>query len=65
MNADNIRDVFGGFIGLKIVDISQHDKSEWEEEGKVYIHLLFDNGWTLQFNLNDGSVTSEGPTFND
>lgn len=40
----NIREVLGVLIGRTVVDITQHDPEEFDEDGNVYIQFHFDNG---------------------
>ena len=49
----NIRDVLGRFIGATVVDITQHDRDEFLEEGLSYVELHFDTGATLGFQIDD------------
>jgi hypothetical protein len=41
---ETIRDVLPQLIGRTIVDLSQHDRDEREEEGSFYLELHLDNG---------------------
>jgi hypothetical protein len=57
-----IRDFLGHFIGQTIVDITQHDQEEFEEDGwsKVYLHMS--NGETICFYIggDDGCFAVHG-----
>lgn len=57
----NIREVLGDFIGLKVVDISQHDKSDWEETHESCIWLHFEDGRSLRFVIGDAGYDVEEP----
>jgi hypothetical protein len=51
---DNVRQSpVGQFIGCRLVEVTQHDPDEAEEEGKRYVALHFDNGGTLTFPVTD------------
>lgn len=43
----------GPIIGAKVLDVTQHDKAEWLEEGISYVMLHFDNGYTIRVELDD------------
>lgn len=49
----NIRQILGSLIGTKVLDITQHDPEEWDETGKSYIQLHFDNGEFVKFFIGD------------
>jgi hypothetical protein len=57
----NIREILGYFIGCRLVDITQHDREEWEEDGSCYIMLHFDNGLTMTFPIGDAGFDHEEP----
>lgn len=40
-------DLFGRFLGARVVDITQHDEDEWTERG-CFVEILFDNGMALR-----------------
>jgi hypothetical protein len=48
-----VRDFLGHFIGQTIIDITQHDEEEFEEDGwsKVYLHMS--NGESICFYIGD------------
>jgi hypothetical protein len=46
-------DLLGPLIGTRVVDVTQHDKDEYEEDGRSYFSLHFDNGTTLTIFLGD------------
>lgn len=46
----NIRELLGGFIGKKILDITQHDPDEVDEGH--YVMLMFDDGSFAKFYVN-------------
>lgn len=45
----NIREIIGHFIGRTIVEITQHDRDEWDEYGEAYVQLHFQDGSHLKF----------------
>ena len=49
----NIRQILGGLIGEHVVDITQHDETEWKETGAFYLCLHFSNGATLTLPVDD------------
>lgn len=51
----NIRhpDMLGPFIGKRVVDITQHDKDEWEETQQSYVQLHFEDGSYIKFPVGD------------
>ena len=51
----NIRDLeaLGPLLGQRIVEITQHDKDEWQETGRAYVMLHFENGMSLKFWIGD------------
>jgi hypothetical protein len=51
----NIREILGGLVGARIIDISQHDQEHFEETGESFVEFLFDNGHTLRVTLTDDS----------
>ena len=65
----NVRDFLGFLIGARVVDITQHDREEWEEERRSYFVLHFDTGATLEcpvgdegFDVFDPKDDEDGPT---
>lgn len=51
----NIRDddLLGPLVGQRVIEITQHDQEEFEEDHVSYIALHFENGYTLTFQIND------------
>lgn len=49
----NIRDILGEAVGARILDITQHDRDEWDADGRCYVMLLLDNGCYLKFFIGD------------
>ena len=47
------RVILGRFIGKKLLDVSQHDADEYKEEGAAYVYLLFEDGLSLKFPIDD------------
>lgn len=57
----NIRQILNWAIGQKIVDITQHDKDEWEETKQAYVMIMLENGKWIKFMIGDeGFIDSEG-----
>lgn len=56
----NIREILGEFIGRTLVDITQHDQEEYQEDGSCYVMLHFDNGGSVKFLVpEDGGFEAE------
>lgn len=53
-----IRAALGELIGSTIIDITQHDQEEFEDEGLAVIYLHLSNGKTLFFSW-DGIASDE------
>lgn len=49
----NIREILGSLIGRVLVDITQHDKEEFDEEGS-FIQFHFDDGGYVKIPVGDG-----------
>lgn len=49
----NVRDFLGFLIGTRVVDITQQDPDEWQEERRSYVVLHFDNGGTITIPITD------------
>lgn len=49
----NIREIIGELIGKRLIDITQHDKDEWEATREWYVMLMFEDGSYLQFPIGD------------
>lgn len=49
----NIRDILGHYIGCQLVDISQHDREDWDQGMDSYVLLLFSNGGRVKFIIQD------------
>lgn len=45
----NIRDILGPLIGQRLVDITQHDRDEYDANGLGFVQLLFDDGSHIKF----------------
>jgi hypothetical protein len=56
----NIRQILGPCIGKRVVEITQHDEAEWKENHDSYVMLMFEDGSTLKFPVQD-----KGFVFND
>ena len=52
----NIRILLGTLIGQKLIDITQHDREEWEEDQESYVHLMFEDGSSVKFFTPQGFV---------
>lgn len=48
-NDANIREILGDVIGARLIEVTQHDKEEFNETGLSYVALHFDNGLSLTF----------------
>ncbi len=57
----NIRQILGHIIGQTVVDITQHDKDEFEENGRAYVMLMFDKGDYIRFYIGDDAFDHSGP----
>lgn len=55
----NIRDVIGHFIGKTVVDITQHDKEDWDMNGESFVYLLFNDGSGLKFPIGEDGFMHE------
>jgi hypothetical protein len=49
----NIRDILGHLVGKRIVDITQHDKEDFEADGRSFVCLMFDDGNTATFYVGE------------
>lgn len=49
----NIREVLKNFIGKRLVDITQHDKEDWERDHNSFVCLMFEDGHTMTFPVGD------------
>ncbi len=49
----NIREMLGGMIGRKVIDITQHDEDEWKAGSEAYVMVMFDDGSWLKFPVTD------------
>ena len=45
----NIREILGDVIGARLIEVTHHDKEEFNETGLSYVALHFDNGLSLAF----------------
>lgn len=56
----NIRELLGEFIGCTVVDITQHDQEEYQEDGSCYVMLHFSNGGSVKFHITmDGGFEAD------
>ena len=56
----NIREILGWAIGQRIVEITQHDQDEFEEEG-AFVMLMFESGGYIRFPVDEaGFVQDDG-----
>lgn len=53
----SIRDILGYLIGRKLVEITQHDEDEFNEDGRSYVQLMFDDGNYVKFFVGDDGFT--------
>lgn len=56
----NIRQILGHLIGKRIVDITQHDQEEWEQDGTSYVHLMLEDGDYLKFYIGEAGFDHSG-----
>lgn len=58
-----IRDpnLLGPFMGARVLEITQHDPEEWEEDRQAYFCLHFDNGYTLKILIDDAPFVISPP----
>jgi hypothetical protein len=49
----NIREILAPLLNQTVIEITQHDKEEWEEDGQSYVSLHFSNGYTLKVIISD------------
>ena len=54
----NIRQIIGNFIGKRLVDITQHDKEEWEKNKESYVMLMFDDGNYMKFIIGEDGFSA-------
>ena len=59
----NVRDpdMLGPFIGQRVIEVTQHDKDEFEETKQSYIAIHFENGGTLTFPIGDAGFRVQLP----
>ena len=57
----NIRtdSLLGPILGQRVVDVTQHDEEEYQEDGEGVVYVHFENGYTLRVVLSEepGRVT--------
>lgn len=61
----NIREYLGSLIGKRLMDVTQHDQEEWEEQGESYVCLMFEDGSSVKFPIGDHAFDLEGPVAED
>lgn len=49
----NIRDIIGGIIGKRVLDVTQHDKEEFESGTESYVQIMFEDGQWVKFPVGD------------
>lgn len=49
----NIREVLGDLIGRPLLDITQHDEEYFQQTGRVFVDLMFNEGNVLRFYVED------------
>ncbi len=57
----NIRQILGHLVGQRIVDVTQHDESEFTEDGKSYVMFMFDSGDTVKFFVGEDGFSYSEP----
>jgi hypothetical protein len=57
----NIRQILGHLVGQRVVDVTQHDRDEWDETGQSYVMIQFASGSWVKFYVGDaGFCDGEG-----
>ncbi len=51
----NIRQILGNAIGRRIVDITQHDKEDFDQDGKCFVMFMLEDGHYIRFDLGEDS----------
>lgn len=55
----NIRELLGSFVGKRLEDVTQHDRDDWEQDGRTFVTLMFEGGDTITFNTGERACTHE------
>jgi hypothetical protein len=55
----NIRQILGYLIGKRIVDVTQHDREDFDTEGS-YVMLLMEGGHYLKVPVGDDGFDHSG-----
>ena len=61
----NVRVFLGRFIGMRVVDITQHDKDEFADDPRHYVMLMFEDGTNIKFWIGDGFSYDDGTDDDD
>lgn len=48
----NAREALAEFIGQRLIEVTQNDPEEFQETGKMYIMLMFENASLLQITMD-------------
>lgn len=59
---DTIREIIGDFVGLRVLEITQHDQAEWAATHQSHVSLHFEDGRTLTFHIGDEGFEIEDPS---
>lgn len=52
-------EMLGSLIGRTVVDITQQDAEEFQEDGVSYVSIHFDHGVTVKFPIGDDGFEIE------
>lgn len=55
----NIREILAPVLGQRLLDITQHDKDEFAEDGQCYVCFHFENGATVTFPVDEDGFDIE------
>jgi hypothetical protein len=63
----NVRDsgLLGPVLGVRVVEITQHDEDEFKANGESRIYFHFENGITVSFPIGDDGFDINDPTGDD
>lgn len=56
-DGENVRRFLGHFINLRVIDITQQDDEEFEENGESRVYFHFENGECASFPVNEDGFT--------
>jgi hypothetical protein len=55
----NIRELLAGFIGQRLVEITQHDEDEYRRTSEAFVMLHFADGSLIRFVIRDNGSDFE------